>query len=79
MHLTPYILNPEPYTIHLTLYPAEAYDLLSDRGGQSGATFEGLGDKAKRDFVKLPGVQAGSAAPRAAALSITPHTAYPEP
>jgi len=39
----------------------EAYDLLSDRGGQSGATFEGLGDKAKRDFVKLPGVQAGSA------------------
>ena len=31
----------------------EAYELMSDRGGQSGATFEGLGDKAKRDFVKL--------------------------
>lgn len=31
----------------------EAYEVLSDRGGQSGATFEGLGDKAKRDFVKL--------------------------
>lgn len=37
----------------------EAYELMSDRGGQSGATFEGLGDKAKRDFVKLDGVHAG--------------------
>ena len=37
----------------------EAYELMSDRGGQSGATFEGLGDKAKRDFVKLDGVVAG--------------------
>jgi hypothetical protein len=37
----------------------EAYELMSDRGGQSGATFEGLGDKAKRDFVTLEGVHAG--------------------
>ena len=37
----------------------EAYELMNDRGGQSGATFEGLGDKAKRDFVKLDGVHAG--------------------
>ena len=34
----------------------EAYELLSDRGGQSGTTFEGLGDKAKRDFRKLDDV-----------------------
>lgn len=38
----------------------EAYELMSDRGGQSGATFEGLGDKAKRDFVRLDGVVAGA-------------------
>ena len=38
----------------------EAYELLSDRGGQSGATFVGLGDKAKRDFVKIDGVTVGS-------------------
>ena len=37
----------------------EAYELMSDRGGQSGATFEGLGDKAKRDFVKLEDAHAG--------------------
>ena len=37
----------------------EAYELLSDRGGQSGTTFEGLGDKAKRDFRKLSDVHAG--------------------
>ena len=37
----------------------EAYELMSDRGGQSGATFEGLGDKAKRDFVKLNDAHAG--------------------
>ena len=37
----------------------EAYELLSDRGGQSGTTFEGLGDKAKRDFRKLNDVHAG--------------------
>ena len=37
----------------------EAYELISDRGGQSGATFEGLGDKAKRDFVKLENAHAG--------------------
>ena len=37
----------------------EAYELMSDRGGQSGATFEGLGDKAKRDFVKLENAHAG--------------------
>ena len=37
----------------------EAYELISDRGGQSGATFEGLGDKAKRDFVKLEDAHAG--------------------
>lgn len=37
----------------------EAYEFMSDRGGQSGATFEGLGDKAKRDFVKLEGVKVG--------------------
>jgi hypothetical protein len=39
----------------------EAYELFADRGGQSGATFEGLGDKAKRDFVKLD-VSGGSGA-----------------
>ena len=38
-----------------------AYELMADRGGQSGATFEGLGDKAKRDFVKLNGAYSASA------------------
>ena len=40
----------------------EAYELLSDRGGQSGTTFAGLGDKAKRDFVKIDGVVVGNGA-----------------
>ena len=40
--------------LSLVAYPT--YELLSDRGGQSGTTFEGLGDKAKRDFRKLDDV-----------------------
>ena len=44
----------------------EAYELMSDRGGQSGATFEGLGDKAKRDFVKLEDAHAGGSSAGAA-------------
>jgi hypothetical protein len=39
----------------------DAYEVMSDRGGQGGATFVGLGDKAKRDFRTLDGLVLGGA------------------